>query len=222
MVGGDLDNPLPPLWAGLVSVSMMSSLSVVARTAPAGEEGVQLSGVKRPCILTIWIAREPAETPGAIEEPGPRQAATRLADGERGDERAVRRRVLLHQALQGFRHPMDGMGWQYLKSVRQLLVGNEDSALRDAFEKCTRPCMRRHSIVLSESSVSSATTVTRLASCLLHLGIMGIRNPNEQFSLHLIQDAQPVRFLWHVQRVEKRLRFNRCSVEILGDYRNPI
>src|ERR1700687_733261 len=79
---------------------------------------------------------------------------------------------------------MDGMGWQYLKSVRQLLVGNEDSALRDAFEKCTRPCMRRHSIVLSESSVSSAATVTRLASCLLHLRIMGIRNPNEQFSLH--------------------------------------
>jgi hypothetical protein len=49
----------------------------------------------------------------------------------------------------------------------------------------------------------------------------GHRNPNEQFSLHLIQDAQPVRFLWHVQRVEKRLRFSRCSVEIVGD-RNPI
>jgi hypothetical protein len=47
--------------------------------------------------------------------------ATRLAaDGERGDERVVRRRVLLHQALQGFRHPMDGMGGK--KSVRQLLV----------------------------------------------------------------------------------------------------
>ena len=60
-----------------------------ARTAPTSEDGVQLSGVKRPCILTIRIAREPAETPGAIEEPGPRQAATRLADGERGDERAV-------------------------------------------------------------------------------------------------------------------------------------
>src|SRR5215469_2646150 len=66
------------------------------------------------------------------------------ADNECGDERAVRRRVLLHQALQGFRHPMDGMGWQYLKSIRQLLVGNEDSALRDAFEKCTHPCMRWH------------------------------------------------------------------------------
>ena len=114
------------------------------------------------------------------------------------------------------------MGWQYLKSVRQLLVGNKDSALRDAFEKCTRSCMRRHSIVLSESSVSSATTVTRLACRLLHLGIMVIRLPDKHFSLHLIQDAQPVRFLWHVQRVEKQLRFKRCSVEILGDYRNPI
>src|SRR6202047_3933652 len=146
---------------------MMASLLVVARTAPASEDGVQLGGVKRPRVLTVRIAREPAETSGAIKEPGPRLAATRLADGQRGDERAVRRRVLLHQALQGFRHPMDGMGWQYLKSVRQLLVGNEDSALRDAFEKCTRACMRRHPIVLSESSALSAAKVTRLASRLL-------------------------------------------------------
>src|ERR1700731_5020009 len=146
---------------------MMPSLLVVARTAPASEDGVQLGSVKRPRVLTVRIAREPSETSGAIKEPGPRQAATRLADGQRGDERAVRRRVLLHQALQGFRHPMDGMGWQYLKSVRQLLVGKEDSALRDAFEKCTRPCMRRHQIVLSESSALYAATVTRLASCLL-------------------------------------------------------
>jgi hypothetical protein len=55
-----------------------------------------------------------------------------------------------------------------------------------------------------------------------HLSIMVIRLPDEQFSLHLIQDAQPIRFLWHVQRVEKRLRFHRCSVEIVGDYQNPI
>jgi hypothetical protein len=32
-------------------------------------------------------------------------------------------------------------GGKYLKSVRQLVVGNEDLAFRDAFEKCTRPCM---------------------------------------------------------------------------------
>jgi len=32
---------------------MMSSLLVVARTAPVSEDGVQLSGMKRPCILTI-------------------------------------------------------------------------------------------------------------------------------------------------------------------------
>ncbi|PNE09991.1 MAG: hypothetical protein CR217_16820, partial [Beijerinckiaceae bacterium] len=70
------------------------------------------------------------------------------------------------QVLQGFRHPMDGMGWQYLKSVRQLSVGNEDSALRDAFEKCTRAC-NRHPIVLSESSALSAAKVMRLASRLL-------------------------------------------------------
>jgi|SRR3984893_14601135 hypothetical protein len=70
----------------------------------------------------------------------------------------------MSQALQGFRHPMDGMGRQYPKSVRQLLVGNEDSALRDGFEKYTRPCMRRHPIVLPENSASSAAKVTRLAS----------------------------------------------------------
>ena len=44
------------------------------------------------------------------------------------------------------------------------LVGPEDSALRDGFEKYTRPCMRRHPIVLPENSASSAAKVTRLAS----------------------------------------------------------
>jgi hypothetical protein len=38
-----------------------------------------------------------------------------------------------NQALQGFRHPMDGMRWQYLKSVRQFLVGNEDYAVAGAW-----------------------------------------------------------------------------------------
>src|SRR5216683_3618630 len=127
---------------------MMSSLLVAARPAPASEDGVQLGGVKRPCVLTGRIAREAAETSGAVEEPGRRQAATRLADGERRDERAVRCRVLLHQALQGFRHPMDGMGWQDLKSLRQLLVGNGNSAPRDVLEECTYPYMRRQPIVL--------------------------------------------------------------------------
>src|SRR5271168_4716760 len=45
---------------------------VVARTAPASEDGVQLGGVKRPCVLTVRIAHEPAETSGAVEEPGRR------------------------------------------------------------------------------------------------------------------------------------------------------
>src|SRR6516162_519704 len=39
---------------------MMSSFLVVARTAPASEDGIQLSGVKRPCVLTVRIVREPA------------------------------------------------------------------------------------------------------------------------------------------------------------------
>src|SRR5262245_41900912 len=128
--------------------SMSSSLVVVGRTAPASEDGVKLGGVKRPCVLTV---REPAEPSGAVEEPRRRQATTRLADGERGDERAIRRGILFHQALQGFGHLMDGMGWQDIKSLRHLLVGKEDSALRGALEECAHPCMRRQLILLSQS-----------------------------------------------------------------------
>jgi hypothetical protein len=82
--------------------------------------------------------------------------------------------------------------------------------------------MRRHPIVLSKNSTLSAATVTRLASCLLHLSIIVNRLPNEQFSFYVVQDAQPIRFLWHLKRIEERLRFHRCSVEIVSDYRNPI
>ena len=68
--------------------------AVLARQA--SEDGAQLGGVKRPRVLIVRIAGEPAETSGAVEEPGSRKAATRLADYERRDERAVRRRILLH------------------------------------------------------------------------------------------------------------------------------
>jgi hypothetical protein len=44
---------------------------------------------------------------------------------------------------------MDGMGWQDLESLRQLLVGDGGLALRDVFEECAHPCRRRHPIVLS-------------------------------------------------------------------------
>ena len=75
---GDLDDPPPRVGIGLVSLNMMSSLLAVARTAPASEDSVQLGGVKRPSVLTFRIAREPAQTSGAVEEPGRRQAATTL------------------------------------------------------------------------------------------------------------------------------------------------
>src|SRR2546429_71035 len=45
---------------------MVSSRLAVARTAPASEDGVQLGGVKRPGVLTFRIAREPAQTSGAV------------------------------------------------------------------------------------------------------------------------------------------------------------
>jgi putative transposase len=38
----------------------------------ASEDGVQLGGAKRPCVLTVRTAREPAETSGAVEEPARR------------------------------------------------------------------------------------------------------------------------------------------------------
>src|SRR6516165_10547097 len=51
-------------WGGDAPMhsNSLSSLLVVARTAPASEDRVQLGGVKRPCVLTVRIAREPAET----------------------------------------------------------------------------------------------------------------------------------------------------------------
>jgi hypothetical protein len=72
VIGAALDSLPPRLWVGLISVNMMSPLLVVARTAPTSEEGVQLGGVKRSCVLTVRIAREAAETSGAVEEPGRR------------------------------------------------------------------------------------------------------------------------------------------------------
>jgi hypothetical protein len=68
---------------------------------------VQLGGAKRPRLFAIRIAREPAETPGAVEELGRRLTRFAILYGERRDEQAFRRGVLLHQALQGFRSLMD-------------------------------------------------------------------------------------------------------------------
>src|SRR6266851_8431524 len=64
----------------------------------------------------------------------------------------------------GLRHLMDGMGWQDIKSLRQLLVGKEDSALRGALEECAYPCMRRQPIVLFQRSALSAATIDRRRS----------------------------------------------------------
>src|SRR3954451_23887019 len=45
---------------------------------------------------------------------------------------------------------MDGMGWQNLKSLCQLLVGNGNLALRDVLEECAQHCMCRQPNVLSK------------------------------------------------------------------------
>jgi hypothetical protein len=90
-------------------------------------------------------------------------------------------------SIRSSRASVNGMQWQYLNSVRQLLVGNEDLAFRDAFEKCTRPCMNRHPIFLSGHE-------TRF-SPLDHLNIMVIRLPDEQFSLHLMLTQAMLGFL---------------------------
>jgi hypothetical protein len=66
---------------------------IAARTARASEPR-RRSAQRRETtgVLTVRIAREPAETSGALEESGRRRAATCLADGERRDERAVNSR----------------------------------------------------------------------------------------------------------------------------------
>jgi len=53
------------------------------------------------------------------------------------------------------------MGELDLKSLRQLLVGNGDSALRDVLEECAGLCMRQQPIVRSQSSASSTATQRR-------------------------------------------------------------
>ena len=56
VIGGDLDSPLPIFRVGLVSMNMLSSLSVVARSLPA-KKGCGSAALKRLCIPTFWIAR---------------------------------------------------------------------------------------------------------------------------------------------------------------------
>jgi hypothetical protein len=56
---------------------------------------------------------------------------------------------------------------------------------RDAFEKCTRPCMNRHPIFLSESPASSAATVTRFSPLDHHPRSLGAL-----FSRHLCRARQ--------------------------------
>ena len=58
---------------GRVSFDENDILVVSCRAnRPASEDGLQLGAVKRPRILTVRIAREPADRWGAVEEPGRR------------------------------------------------------------------------------------------------------------------------------------------------------
>jgi len=84
VIGGDLDSPLPILRVGLVSMNMLSSLSVVARSLPA-KKVCGSAALKRLCISTFWIARNRPRSRQQKNEG--RQVPARLADGERGDER---------------------------------------------------------------------------------------------------------------------------------------
>jgi MFS family permease len=47
---------------------------------------------------------------------------------------------------------MDGMGWQNLERLRQLLVGNGGSVLREILKECAQSCMSLQSVVLSSGS----------------------------------------------------------------------
>jgi len=83
VIGGGLDSPLPTLRVGLVSMNMLSSLSVVARRPRRAKKVCGSAALKR----SLLDRPQPAEAPGPFEERGC-QVLARLADGERGDERA--------------------------------------------------------------------------------------------------------------------------------------
>ena len=72
MIGeGSLECTAP--GRGRVSFDENDILVVSCRAnRPASEDGLQLGAVKRPRILTVRIAREPADRWGAVEEPGRR------------------------------------------------------------------------------------------------------------------------------------------------------
>jgi len=133
-----------------LAADMKPSISGVARTVPTSENRAQLRGMKRPGVRTVRIASVSAKTTRAIKESGARKAMARLADDERRNERAARRRILLHQALQGFCRLMDGMGRQNLKRARQLPVSYEGMSFGDVFEKYPRLGMDRYATRLCE------------------------------------------------------------------------
>jgi len=146
-----------------------------------------------------------------IEETQLPAGATRLANGERGDERGS---AAASSSIRRSRLPsLDGWnGAAYLKSVRQLLVANEDRASR-RFREMHAPLRALAPACLSESS--ALPRPQSRGSRLGHLSTTVIRLPDGQFSLHLIQDPQPVRLLRHVQRVEERLRFHIAASSFL-------
>jgi len=72
VIGGDLDSPLPILQVGLVSMNMLSSLSVIARSLQA-KKVCGSAALKRLLLDRL----QPAEAPGALEERGC-QVLTRL------------------------------------------------------------------------------------------------------------------------------------------------
>jgi hypothetical protein len=85
VIGGDLDSPLPILRVGLVSMNMLSSLSVVARSLPA-KKVCGSAALKRLCIPTFWSARNrPRNREHSKNEAC--QVLARVADGQHGDER---------------------------------------------------------------------------------------------------------------------------------------
>jgi hypothetical protein len=131
-----------------------------------------------------------------LKNPGAGRPPTRPADDERRNERVVRCRVLLHQVLQGFRHPMDGMGWRDMKSLRQLLVGDGGLALRDVFEECAHPCMRRHPIVLSPKLGVTSGMVTsshrrEWASIEMRTSLPAYPAGNRRFESRSLQRRRP-------------------------------
>ena len=116
---------------------LLPLVAVAAQNATAALNSRAWEGLKASSSCRIaWKASEP---PGAIKEPWGREAAPRLADGDRRDERAVDRRVLRHEMLQRLGHLMNLVRGRQRQCLCKLLVGGQKPPPGDLLQVLPKP-----------------------------------------------------------------------------------